>query len=473
MINKVNYIKQQICIGIGGFMILGLGSMYLAAEIPDFNSDPTFQPDNNRFTPVVVTQGTLDEPLVFEVLDDGRVFLAERKGAIKLYDPTDATVKTIGDLNVNTTGNKEQGLVGMTVDPDFQENGWMYLYYFHPNEAKGVISRWNIQNDTLVANSEIVMLEFPAQRETCCHTGGGMAWDEEDNLYITIGNNTGKNITSHTDERPGRSSWDDQRGTANTNSLEGKILRIYPEPDGSYSIPHGNLFPLTTPISLPEIFTMGHRNPWRVSIDSATGYVYWGEFGPDGREDSDLAPKGYDEFNQARGPGFFGWPYFVGDAAYPIMDYKTNTLGEMKNPKNPTNLSPNNTGMVELPPVSPSFVYYPSDQSPKFPELGTGGRSAIGGPVYRRADFPNAKRPWPAYFEGKWLVAEFSRRAIYLIAMNEKGDFQSLKRFLPDYRPVGPIDMKFGPEGDLYVLEYGERKFQSSPKAKLVRITYE
>lgn len=419
MINKANYILQQICIGLGS-LLMGAGSIYFSAETRGADLPPNVQPDNNHFTSMVLTQGTLDEPLVFEVLDDGRVFIAERQGTIKVFDPSDATVKNVGFLDVNTTGNKEQGLVGMTIHPNFQENGWMYLYYFHSRVAKGVISRWNIVNNALVENSEVVMLEFPAQRETCCHTGGGMAWDKENNLYITIGSNTGDNSTSHTDERPGRSSWDAQRGASNTNSLEGKILRIYPEPDGSYSIPHGNLFPLTTPITLPEIYTMGHRNPWRVSIDRATGYVYWGEFGPDGREDTDQAPKGYDEFNQARGPGFFGWPYFVGDAAYPIMDYETNILGKMKNPKNPTNLSPNNTGMVELPPVSPSFVYYPYEQSPKFPELGSGERSAIGGPIYRRADYPNAKRPWPAYFEGKWLVAEFSRQSIYLIAMNEK-----------------------------------------------------
>ena len=65
------------------------------------------------------------------------------------------------------------------------------------------------------------------------------------------------------------------------NDLRGKILRIHPEPDGTYTIPAGNLFPPGTPGTRPEIYTMGHRNPWRVSVDSRTGYVYWGEVGPD------------------------------------------------------------------------------------------------------------------------------------------------------------------------------------------------
>lgn len=466
--------KSSLSRLLGCFLIAGASFLDLRAANPGaFDIDPTLKPDDNRFTPVVVTQGTLNEPMSFEVLEDGRVFLIERKGGVKLFDPVDASVKSIGQLHVNTTGNKEQGLVGMTLHPDFKENGWMYLYYHDPDEPRAIISRWDIVNNTLVANSEIVMLQFPAQRETCCHTGGGMAWDAAGNLYITVGNNTGNNAASHTDERPGRSSWDDQRGASSTDSLEGKILRIHPEPDGSYTIPSGNLFPLTMPNTRPEIYTMGHRNPWRVAVDSETGWIYWGEVGPDARQDSEIGPKGYDEFNQAREPGFFGWPYFVGDSAYPVMDYETNTPGKKKNPKGPTNLSPNNTGMVELPPLAPSFVYYPYDASSAFPALGTGGRSATGGPIYRRGDVPKALRPWPAYFEGKWIVAELSRRALYVISMEDNGDFKSLERFLPDYRPVEPIDMKFGPNGDLYVLEYGGRWFQYSPEAKLVRISFE
>src|SRR6185312_8772449 len=108
--------------------------------------------------------------------------------------------------------------------------------YAHPTVKKDVLSRWEIKDDKLVTGSEKVLLEIPTQREVCCHTGGGMTWDGQGNLYLTVGNNTG-NVAdkSQTDERPGRSSWDDQRGSGNTNDLRGKILRIHPEADGSYS----------------------------------------------------------------------------------------------------------------------------------------------------------------------------------------------------------------------------------------------
>ena len=437
-------------------------------------AEASLKPEANRFTPVALTQpGALDEPMVFQVLPDGRVYIAERKGTIKVYDPSIAGVKVVGALSVNVTGNNEQGLVGLAIDPKFATNGWVYLYYFHPKEKKAVFSRWEVRNDVLVANSEKVMMDWEMQRETCCHTGGGMTWDGEGNLIMTVGNNRGNTGSSQTDERPGRSAWDDQGGTANSNSLEGKILRIHPEPDGTYTIPKGNLFPPGTPKTRPEIYSMGHRNVWRVSIDSQTGFLYWGEVGPDNREDGPIGPRGYDEFNQARGPGFFGWPYFVGDQAFPFWDYVQGKAMDKKDPLKPTNFSPNNTGINELPPQSPPFIYYHGGVMEKFPALGSGGRCAIGGPIYHRSDFQDPKRPWPAYFEGKWIIAEFSRRLILSVGMQPNGDFKSMERILSDYHPVEPIDLKFGPDGDLYVLEYGGRWFQASPEAKLVRIEFE
>ena len=270
------------------------------------------KPENNRFTPIVLTpEASLDEPMVFEVLKDGSVYIAERKGSLKKYDPGSQTVNLIATLPVFT--ENEQGLVGFTLDPAFATNHWIYIYYAHPTESKFVLTRWKLVNDELTANSRKVLLEVPADREETSHTGGGMTWDSKGNLYLTIGNNSGNSYFSQTDERPGRHQWDDQRGAANPNDLRGGILRIHPEPDGTYTVPEGNLFPKGTPRTRPETYVKGTRNAWRPSLDSKTGWLYWGEIGPDADVDSENAPRGYDEFNQARQPGFFGWPYFVGD----------------------------------------------------------------------------------------------------------------------------------------------------------------
>ncbi|MBK8634014.1 MAG: PQQ-dependent sugar dehydrogenase [Saprospiraceae bacterium] len=103
------------------------------------------------------------------------------------------------------------------------------------------------------------------------------------------------------------------------------MLRIIPNADGSYEIPAGNLFAPGTALTKPEIYGMGMRNPYRISIDQKTGFVYWGDVGPDASKDSvGLGPNGHDEVNQMRKPGFFGWPYFVGNN-FPYYEYDFET----------------------------------------------------------------------------------------------------------------------------------------------------
>ncbi len=444
--------------------------------------DSTTKPDESRFTPVVlVPPGELDEPMAFDVAANGKVYIVERKGGFKVYDPAMKTTALIAEIPVNTKYTNaagvqreaEEGLVGITLDPGFETNNWVYMLYAEPAVMKHVLARWEIKDGQLDEESKKIVLEYGVQREQCCHTGGGMTWDARGNLYLTVGNNTSNSTGAQTDERPGRRSWDDQRGAANTNDLRGKILRVHPEPDGTYTIPPGNLFPPGTAGTRPEIYTMGHRNAWRVSIDSKTGYMYWGEVGPDANEDSEVGPRGYDELNQARGPGFFGWPYFVADnQAYPYFDYAKDVPLAPKDPRKPTNTSVNNTGLRELPPAQPAFIWYPYGPSEKFPEVGSGGRSATGGPIYRRADFPKAARPFPDYYEGKWLAADLSRGWILAIAIDGSGNYSSMERFVPAYRPSEMIDLKFGPDGDLYVLDYGSTWFAKSIDSQLVRIEY-
>jgi len=452
------------------------------------------RPDESRFNVVtLIPPGELDEPMTFAVTTDGRVFVNERRtGHIKMYDPLTKLTQIIATVPVNhqytsasgAPREAEEGFVGITLDPNFDANGFIYVMFADRDVAKHVVGRLTLAPETLpdgtrtmraVPDSFRTLLEYSVQREQCCHTGGGMVFDNDGNLFITVGNNTSNSAGSQTDERAGREPWDDQRGSANTNDLRGKILRIHPEPDGTYTIPEGNLFPPGTPNTRPEIFSMGHRNPWRVSVDSATGYVYWGEVGPDNQVDNpDIGPRGYDELNQARGPGFFGWPYFVGNnQAFPFRNYVTGELLGPKDPERPTNTSVNNDGLQVLPPAEPAFVWYPSATSDEFPDVGSGGRCAEGGPVYRRADFAaDADRPWPAYYEGKWLATDCSRGWILSISMDADSRYAGMERFLPTYRPSEPMDIKFGPEGDLYVLDYGSTWFAKSDDSELVRIEY-
>src|SRR5690606_2032888 len=260
------------------------------------------------------------------------------------------------------------------------------------------------------------------------------------------------------DDRPGFEHYDDRRAAGNSNDLRGKILRIHVNEDGSYSIPEGNLFGEGNHKARPEIYVMGDRNPYRISVDKHTGYVYWGEVGPDANNDSldTRGPRGYDEVNQARKAGNFGWPYFVGNN-YPYREYnyETGRSGEPFNPEKPENNSPNNTGLTILPPAQPAFIWYPYAASPDFPQVGTGGRNAMAGPVYYVDRFPEASR-YPDYYDGKLFIYDWVRGWIKAVTMQPNGDFDRLEPFMEGETFASPIDMEVGPDGKLYILEYGK-----------------
>ncbi|MEO5904715.1 MAG: ThuA domain-containing protein [Gemmatimonadaceae bacterium] len=441
------------------------------------------RPEENRFTKVVLGE-KFEEPVELAVLPDERVLFIERRGYVNLYTPATKRVRRIATIPVSNkytdSSRAEDGLLGLAADPRFATNGWIYMYYSPAGpDPKNVIARYQMRGDSLDLGSRKVLLEVGVQRLKCCHTGGSIAFDGKGNLYVSTGDNSNPFAIGYApiDERPGRSPWDAQKSSANTNDLRGKIIRIHPEPDGTYTIPAGNLFAPGTAKTRPEIYTMGHRNPYRISVDSRTGFVYWGEVGPDANVDSlGRGPKGYDEVNQARQAGNFGWPYFVGDnKAYfrtTFIDSVTVTAGAPFDPVHPINRSPNNTGMTDLPPARSAFIWYPYGASPEFPILGSGGRTAMAGPVFHRDEFRRAARPFPQWYDGKLFIYEWMRGWIMAVTMDGKGDLASIERFMPSYKFSNPIDMQFGPNGELYVLEYGTRWFERNDDARLVRIEY-
>src|SRR4030095_5416481 len=145
--------------------------------------DSGAKPEDNRFTPVILTpEGTLDEPMMFEVADENSVFIIERKGAVKKFDLKTKTMKLITTIDVFT--DNEQGLIGLALDPNFKTNQWIYLQYAPANEKVFRLARYTLAGDKLVDGSEKILLTIPVDRENTNHTGGGMAWEKAGNLYL-------------------------------------------------------------------------------------------------------------------------------------------------------------------------------------------------------------------------------------------------------------------------------------------------
>jgi glucose/arabinose dehydrogenase/type 1 glutamine amidotransferase/cytochrome c551/c552 len=475
-----NYLKHLL----GGIQYAIGGNRSL-----DYSKAKTLRvPEENRFSKTQLTQGTLYEPTEMTILPNLDVLIVQRRGELMLYRNNDKSVKQAGLLNVyfksHTAGvNAEEGLLGIQADPHFEKNHFVYIFYSPADTSVNRLSRFKFENDTLDLKSEKIVLQFYSQREICCHTGGSVAFGKDNMLFLSTGDNStpfdqpGK-FANHgfapLDDRPGFEQYDARRSSGNTNDLRGKILRIKINEDGSYDIPEGNLFPKGTEKTRPEIYVMGNRNPYRISVDKKNGYLYWGEVGPDAGSDSldTRGSRGYDELNQAKKAGFFGWPLFVGNN-YPYYeyDYAAGKKGILIDPLRPVNNSRNNTGLKELPPVSPAFIWYPYAISPDFPQMGTGGRNAMAGPAYYIDMYPEATR-LPDYYNNKVFIYEWMRNFIKVVTLDSKGDFSKMEPFMPSTKLSAVIDMEVGPDGKIYMLEYGSGWFTKNPDAGLSRIDY-
>lgn len=436
-------------------------------------SGATSAPDSSRFTYTKLVSG-LDEPMEMAILPNYDVVVAERKGAVRYFSQATKELSTIAQFNVFS--GIEDGLLGVAADPDFKNNRWIYFYYgLGGDKSVSQLARFELRDQKLVQDSKKVLLEVPTQRKYCCHSAGYLTFSDG-LLYLSIGDNTNaEEIEGHTpiDERPGRELSDDQAATANSNDYRGKILRIKPEPDGTYSIPDGNLFPKDGSQGKPEIYAMGVRNPFRISIDPKTKYLYWGDVGPDTEVAGSEGKMSYDEINQARKPGFFGYPYFLGDnEVFPDYDFATKKEGPGKDPKKPVNDSPHNTGIKELPAAQPAFIWYGKGPSKKWPLVGKGGASAMAGPVYYSDLYPNAPYKLPEYYNGKLFIFEWIRKWIMAVTLDSNGNYVSMEPFLPQLKVVAPIDMQIAPDGAIYLLAYGTNWFARNTDSGIIRVEY-
>ena len=448
-----------------------------------------FPPDEKSLTKTPLSVGEFFEPTEMTILPNLDVLIVQRRGDIAIYKNDSKELKPAGKLDVywktkkDTTVNAEEGLLGICKDPNFAKNNWVYIFYSPSDTSVNRLSRFTLKDDKIDMSSEKIVLQFYSQREICCHTGGSIAFGGDGLLYLSTGDNsTPFDEPKQTyvnrgfgplDDRPGHQQYDARRSSSNSNDLRGKVLRIKVNEDATYSIPDGNLFAKDQANTRPEIYAMGTRNAYRLSVDPKNNYVYWGDVGPDAPKDSaNRGPQGYDEVNQARKAGYFGWPLFVGNnLPYNQYDYNTGKSGIKFDPLKPINNSRNNTGIKELPALSPPFIWYPYGPSADFPQMGSGGRTAMAGPVYYSDLYPG-KKGLPDYYNGKLFIYEWIRNFVRVVSLQPNGDFYKMEPFMEGTKFAGPVDMEIGPDGHLYILEYGLGWFSKNKDSGLFRIDY-
>ena len=442
------------------------------------------QPGAGDFQKVTLDDNT-QNPMELDIAPDGRVFYIERDGRLMIWKPDSQQTVTAGTVPV--TRSQENGLLGLTLAPDFAFSKWVYLFYSQlpDNTNTQVVSRFKVNGDTLDLSSEQKVLTFTHQRGQCCHSGGSMYFGPDGSLFIATGDNTNPFDSggyNPIDERAGRSAWDAQRTSANTNDLNGKILRIKPMeiPLGApgvgttYTIPTGNLFQAGAQ-TRPEIFGMGFRNPFRITVDPETGWVLSADYGPDaGTTNANRGPQGSVEYNVLPSAGNYGWPYCIREnTAYNDYNFETSQSGAKYDCANPVNDSPNNTGLTNLPPARGATAWMGfQDTDPRFrPDLGTGG-APMGGPRYHFDATLDSDRKFPAYYDDKWFIAEWNNGWIKTADLDGAGAMTNVDPFALGTGYRRPMDLDFGPDGALYVIEWGSGFGGDNADSGIYRIDY-
>lgn len=443
------------------FLVKKTTSLLAATLLASQATSPGAEPAYELSAPVA--EG-LRDPMAMAVTPNQQLIVIEREGRVLRVNPLTGGVFEIHRLDTsalhetdpNSPSAREEGGLGIALDPKFEKNQRLYLYYSVPGNPRNRLSRFTIRNGVIDPASELILLEIPIERDNkVCHLAGSLAFGPDGLLYLSSGDNTNPFESggyAPIDDRAGRTEFDAQRSAGNTNDLRGKILRIRPTETG-YDIPPGNLFPPGTAGTRPEIYVMGCRNPFRISIDPRKGILYWGEVGPDANGDGGHGPGGYDEVNQAKKAGNFGWPFAIANnRTYPIVDFATGKPGEMTDAAAPKNPGTRNTGLPVLPPAQPALIWYPYGGSQEFPAMGSGSRNAMAGPIF----YYDAKRKWnllPAEDDHTLLNYDWARGRIWKARLNPDESLKSVEPFVD--KLVHPVDIKPAADGTLWVLEYG------------------
>ncbi|WP_331272197.1 PQQ-dependent sugar dehydrogenase [Motilibacter aurantiacus] len=516
-------------------LALAVPATALAAAVAPVASAADPDPLNwNNYEKITLSKD-VGEPIDLAVLPDKRVLHTARNGDLRLTDSTTGVTKIVNHLDVYN--NSEDGLQTVSIDPGFATNKWVYLYYA-PRVMSGTAQngqpypattptgsapntlpagqtesywqqwlgynqlsrfKWDDATGALDLTSEQVIIKVEWNRGQCCHNAGDVGWDAAGNLFLSVGDNTAASAPGANGMAPnvavpnGNPGNDDRRGAGNSNDLRGSILRIKVAEDGSYTIPEGNLWPVGTARTRPEIFVKGVRNPFRMDVDPVTGTVNWGDYGPDaGAPIAGRGPMGFVEWNitGVNRPLHSGWPYCTGNNFnYNEYNYATNTSGvDFDCGAGAVNNSPWNTGLQQLPPSTPATAWYGDrvgDQPAEFDgfvNFGTGtAQSPMGGPVYHYDATNPATTKLPSYWDGKVFFSEFQQD--YAAALSvDYADYKltGLEDFMPNGKVTstaapawdGTMDMEFGPDGSLYVLDYGTSYFRANPQAGLYRVDF-
>ncbi len=435
------------------------GTVGLDAGVPVYEQDdPNLHPSDDAYQRVEIPVA-VSNVMSLDIDADENVYVLERAGKLKIWKP-DGTVIEAGAIDA-FSGN-EDGALNIALDPDFSTNGFAYIYYSSNGAPENKLSRFEIQHDMLHLESEKVLLTVPDERVVQWHVAGGLDFDSKGNLYLSTGDNTnpfessgyaphrrtqqplGLRRAADVGEQP-RPSWQDPPHQAD----ERRRLRY----------PRRKLVQRRRR-ACPEIYIRWvSGNPFRIAVDRGNDWLYWGNVGPDAGPNAlqTRGPLGYDEVNQAKAAGNFGWPYCIADnVPYVSYDFRFEPVrATLRLRTSLVNWSPNNSGVSNLPPAQPAWISY-TYGAPPYPALGEGPRTALAGAVYRWKPGGSINK-LPRYFDGSVLLAWTISRAAgsrrFVTTMT--ATFFQWRLSSPSLAWKEPIQMRISPKRSALRAQFG------------------
>lgn len=370
----------------------------LAASLPGLFQPASAATLPTHFAETEIVTGL--DPTSLAIAPDGRLFVCEKNGTIRIVKD-DAMLEEPFVRLSSVQNYNEQGLQSIAFDPDFENNGYVYVYYTVQTDqytGRNRVSRLTADGDVAVPGSEVILLEAtypgggdrPTDRHLSALHNGGALHFRDGLLYVAVG--------------------DDQNGE-NAQDLSnpfGKILRVNPDPE--------NLIPADNPFvdngdADPRIWAYGLRNPFTFAFDANTGRMFI----------NDVGEYSWEEINEGVAGANFGWPRTEGETDNPDF---TGPFYAYPHQDKPDDDSSN------------SFYDYPH----------TIGCAVTGGAFYS----PPAAAPFPAEYQGRYFFSDYCHGEIITIDPNDPMDVQIFATGIDRC-----IDIDVAPDGVLYYIARG------------------